>query len=286
MRHKIRAYAGSKITIPETAAPGDRIIVRVVEQPEPHKPYGPRNMSLNELVGFLLGESRSIPRPDGEIYEKLLGDDPMALRCMISHYAKDADKYGSVKHEGKEWGAHVLVHRAYKIELEGRDLEPGEMVRHLCGRRGCINPYHLTSGTAKDNSRDMLLHGTVGIIKEPDIPIIVRLYQVGWKQSEIAEKFGVTPKTISAIVTGKTHKHVKRQIVKDRHIRLRGLPRKAINRMRRLYLDGCTMNKLADEYQIPWDSVRKVVLNLYKSDPAYVVPNTQVRKGMHQKRSK
>jgi hypothetical protein len=65
------------------------------------------------------------------------------------------DGYGRF-HYGQ---SETVAHR-YSLELAlGRRLGPGEVARHTCHRRDCVNPAHLLPGTKADNSQDMVLAG-------------------------------------------------------------------------------------------------------------------------------
>lgn len=50
------------------------------------------------------------------------------------------------------------AHRVAYTYLVG-EIPPGLVVRHACDVRRCVNPDHLSLGTAADNSRDMVERG-------------------------------------------------------------------------------------------------------------------------------
>lgn len=54
--------------------------------------------------------------------------------------------YGSFYLHGKARKAHRV-----SFELYVRDLEPGEVVDHLCRNEGCVNPSHLEAVTHREN---------------------------------------------------------------------------------------------------------------------------------------
>jgi hypothetical protein len=64
----------------------------------------------------------------------------------------------------------VRAHRlAYEL-LVGQ-IPDGAMLRHDCDNPPCVNPKHLTPGTAKDNSQDMVARGRHWTHQRPhDVP--------------------------------------------------------------------------------------------------------------------
>lgn len=75
--------------------------------------------------------------------------------CIVSPCAV-AGQYSYVCIDGSPKGAH-----RYVCELEhGPPPKPGLFACHSCGNKPCLNRRHLRWGTAKENSADMVVHGT------------------------------------------------------------------------------------------------------------------------------
>lgn len=123
--------------------------------------------------------------------------------------ARNSKGYGQVRLNGRMRPAHRVA-----FELSFGD--PGSLfVCHRCDNPSCVNPAHLFVGTAADNARDAVSKGrsrsgerhnqarlTVTRVRE-----IRGLAQAGVQGIALAAKFGVTPQTISHIVTRKTWRH-------------------------------------------------------------------------------
>lgn len=69
--------------------------------------------------------------------------------CLLWPGAKDKDGYGFVKIHGRQYRAHRVA-LANKI---GRQLQPWEIVSHLCDHPSCVNPEHLEISNVAENNR-------------------------------------------------------------------------------------------------------------------------------------
>lgn len=67
---------------------------------------------------------------------------------------RNQNQYPKIDYQGEEYLAHRLSYALYKGPVPDSML-----VRHTCDVRGCLNPDHLTLGTHKDNSEDMVKRG-------------------------------------------------------------------------------------------------------------------------------
>lgn len=120
--------------------------------------------------------------------------------------------YGSISFEGMQ----TTVHRVAMHLWRNFDILDSRMICHKCNVRACFNPDHLYAGTAADNSRDMLQAGTYqyGVrhfrarLTDDDIPIIRARRASGETQTSIARAFNVNQGTISAVISGRTWRHV------------------------------------------------------------------------------
>ena len=128
--------------------------------------------------------------------------------CWLWIAHRDKDGYGifSIKHQNQR--AHRI---AYKI-LYG-SIPKGMLVLHRCDNSRCVNPSHLSLGTAKDNHDDMKVKGRgLSGEKHPNRKLshkkvveIRKLWNNGaYVQREIADMFGITQANVSSIIRNKS----------------------------------------------------------------------------------
>ena len=111
-------------------------------------------------------------------------------------------------------GKRMLAHRAAFSAWHG-NLRPDLDVMHACDNPCCINPLHLSMGTAADNMADAVAKGRMyrargalgwnAKLTEDD----VRAIRASSESScALARKLGVNQGTISCVRSGKTWGHV------------------------------------------------------------------------------
>src|SRR5699024_7924734 len=112
-------------------------------------------------------------------------------------------------------------------EIENGAIPEGLMVCHRCGNRRCVRPDHLYAGTAKDNVRDMIAHGTptqcltmnknakrgegnvLAKLEEPEVIAIRQMYASGdYTLKQLTHLYGVAATNIHSIVRRKTWTHI------------------------------------------------------------------------------
>jgi HNH endonuclease len=98
---------------------------------------------------------------------------------------------------------------------------PRHQVAHSCGKghEGCVNPRHLRWATPKENSADMVLHGTalrgeraINVkLTTPEVHAVKMFGEWGFRGGEIttlARVYDVAPDTIRKIFKGQNWKHI------------------------------------------------------------------------------
>lgn len=109
-------------------------------------------------------------------------------------------------------GVRRLAYRIVYELFKGVTLTRAEHILHQCDTPACCNPRHMKAGSKesshqenmdemKERERHGLPHDTVRAIK--------RLLQEGViSQVDIAEHFGISRQSVTAINTGETYSHV------------------------------------------------------------------------------
>jgi hypothetical protein len=151
---------------------------------------------------------KNLPPRNREFLDRLLAyaAEDTETGCWNWTGSLNRGGYGRLNIEGKTYSAHRLIYWA------ATGAWPGELFCcHKCDNRRCVNPWHLFLGTRRDNIDDMLRKGRQNHgqssgktrLTEEDVAVIFDLRRQGWKQSAIANRFGVVPHTISRILAKK-----------------------------------------------------------------------------------
>lgn len=141
--------------------------------------------------------------------------------CWVFMGATNEAGYGIVGTGGRGQPtdrAHRITYRHFC-----GDIPDGMFVCHTCDVPSCCNPDHLFLGTNQDNVDDMIRKGrnsppprnphVVGSVHpgakltEDQVREMKMLRAQGWKQKELAMRYGVAHQTISKVLAGKRFKH-------------------------------------------------------------------------------
>lgn len=137
--------------------------------------------------------------------------DPKA--CWVWVAGKHPSGYGMI---GVPGGKHKYAHRLSLEFATGQFIPHGMMVLHSCDNPSCVNPAHLSIGTAAENSADAMSKGRTprgeraghAKLSDNDVRGIRWLMSEGSKLSDVARQFKVTPGTISCIRDRITWRHI------------------------------------------------------------------------------
>lgn len=121
--------------------------------------------------------------------------------------------YGEFKYKGKGW----IAPRWEWVSTYG-PLPRTTFIRHRCDNPLCVRLDHLTIGTPKQNSQDMVERGRSSFgarngsakLTEAEAMDALSRARKGETYASIARTYGVTPENISMLANGKTWKHLHR----------------------------------------------------------------------------
>lgn len=128
--------------------------------------------------------------------------------CWLCHLAPNAKGYSNV---GFGRDIKMRAHRVVLLIIEP-DMPPEMLALHTCDTRRCIRPDHLFSGTAQNNTDDMIEKGRAKLIQPRTDHVnreaIIQLHEKGLNRFEIATKLFISPSTVWNYISPKGPYHV------------------------------------------------------------------------------
>jgi hypothetical protein len=127
-----------------------------------------------------------------------------------------ATGYGRIslgaKKDGNE-GAHRV---SWKLHNK-KDIPSGMFVMHKCDNPKCVNPYHLSIGTPKDNTQDMIAKGRKRVVSPKgegngksllDAEKVRLIRSSKLSHVELGRQLGVSSNCIRGVRIGRTWSHI------------------------------------------------------------------------------
>lgn len=132
--------------------------------------------------------------------------------CALWPLSRTPRGYGQLWFENRRRDAHVVA----CVLAHGPKPTTAHCAAHGCGVRRCVNPRHLRWATPKENTADMLLHGTkirgeahpLHKFTEAGVLAVRSAFAAGESQAALARRFGITPQAIHEIVRRKSWAHL------------------------------------------------------------------------------
>lgn len=160
-----------------------------------------RNGTENELL---------TPEEQERFWEKVDMDFTPGA-CWPWLASLDEDGYGQFIIGDRVWRAHRVSYTLTKGEIP-----EGHVIRHRCDNRPCVRPDHLETGTQAENVRDAMErsafqrgenNGNAKLTRDEVLAIYYLAHEGRLKQTEIAERFGITVRQVRYIKSGKRWGH-------------------------------------------------------------------------------
>lgn len=139
--------------------------------------------------------------PSAKDIEKLWARTNKDGECWLWDGPVNNKGYGIMRVGGRD----VLVHRLSWV-LEHGTIPEGMVIRHSCDLRRCVNHAHLSTGTPRDNTADMIARGRKNpFTKYPAnlIREIRRRAATGERHCDLAAEMGVSRSMISLVCSRK-----------------------------------------------------------------------------------
>lgn len=187
-------------------------------------------------------------------YVTKLGDD----ECWPWTGHLNHNGYGILYAQERDMRVHRI---SYLIHVG--EIPTGLWVLHNCDNRKCCNPKHLYTGTAQDNTDDMLTRGRsrhpkgsahqCAKMDEAQVEHIKRLLADGIPTGEVGELFGLRRSYVYQIASGQKWKHVSPELMSiiKQKVAANYLTPESKAKIRRLFsVDGVAQADLARQFKV------------------------------------
>lgn len=117
--------------------------------------------------------------------------------CLVWQGCVNTDGYPKINRKGD---ANTKGHRYVYEQCKG-EIPKGNVVRHTCDNKLCLNPDHLIVGTNLDNVNDRIARGrTYGHVAEDELVNVANLRKEGNTIKQISEMLGIKFKRVEYIL--------------------------------------------------------------------------------------
>lgn len=125
--------------------------------------------------------------------------------------------YGRISLGAKSLGSDGAHRISWKL-FNKTDIPDGMFVMHKCDNPSCVNPHHLSIGTPKENTQDMIAKGRKRVVSpkgEGNGKSLLNEEKVRLIRSStlshaaIGRELGVSPNCVRGVRIGRTWTHIK-----------------------------------------------------------------------------
>lgn len=121
---------------------------------------------------------------------------------VFTGYVSKETGYGKISFFARNRYAHVWSNEI----KEKRAQRKGEVTRHICTTKSCINPNHLCFGSQKDNSIDFILKGSR--VSKLNADSVREIRSSSESDESLSKKYSVGKRAIYNVRNGKTWKYI------------------------------------------------------------------------------
>jgi hypothetical protein len=139
---------------------------------------------------FIAGHHKRLP----ESVAYVISPRGYKTDCWTWIRSKDSHGYGAIRRDGKAYRAH-----RYFYEMHRGAIPEGMQLDHLCRNPDCVNPDHLEPVTNREN----VLRGRTTKVTQQIADKIRHLRSLGFRESEVAEVYGISTSHVWRITAGK-----------------------------------------------------------------------------------
>lgn len=131
-------------------------------------------------------------------------DKETAAPCWLWNGAKDKYGYGVVRINKRNY----LTHKVAWMIANNQLIPKGQVIRHTCHKRNCVNPEHLITGSQLNNIDDRVKSNRSARgeqngrtkLTQRDIRMIKVLKGLGWTETDIAQLLDVSRSAVANVL--------------------------------------------------------------------------------------
>lgn len=225
-------------------------------------------MKLRRFVWVGASEEEKIERMRQLLYRKII---KTKSGCWKFKGSINKWGYGVINIGGRLNASHHNAHRISWMVHKGK-IPKRMFVCHICDNRSCCNPEHLFLGTPKDNMRDMHKKGRninlkgeecpYARLKNKDILKILKYFEKGYTNLQVAKKFNISKEHARDIKLGKNWAHIgDRSKIKKIKSNKKILTESIVSEIKEKFRNGARICVISREYNCKRSTIDDIKKN-------------------------